>query len=129
MKNEFEMLEHFFRKSDKERYELLLKNKKKRTKFVEKLAHDIVFDSKWMVKIEPSRQTSKNIFNILIEKGAENSCYVISCNSTLDSRTMPLDEALDKVVGFQFGTILCCISGKLLYYEGESTNERYIVEC
>ena len=37
-------------------------------------------------------------------------------------------EALEKIVGLRMGAFISCIPGVLAYFEGEETNERYILE-
>ncbi|MGA2348155.1 MAG: hypothetical protein ABSF93_19245 [Candidatus Sulfotelmatobacter sp.] len=39
---------------------------------------------------------------------------------------MPLVEALKKIVGYQMGTFLTCVPGKLAYFEDEE--DRWILE-
>ena len=41
---------------------------------------------------------------------------------------MPLEIALDEIVGFGFATIIICIPGKLGYFEDEGMHQRYILK-
>jgi hypothetical protein len=62
------------------------------------------------------------------KKGASSTCYVISQKSDFDGKQMLLEKALDELEGSGFGTIICCIPSKLLYWEGESPGMRYVIE-
>jgi hypothetical protein len=55
-------------------------------------------------------------------------CHVISTSSELDGRDLNLVEVLEQVVGFGEGTLISCIPGRLGYFEGESANDRFILE-
>jgi hypothetical protein len=41
---------------------------------------------------------------------------------------MSLDIALKQIVGYEFGTIVNCVPGKLAYFEGEGPKHRFILE-
>jgi hypothetical protein len=49
----------------------------------------------------------------------------MSEDSDLDGKELPLLEALKKVVGYQMGTFLSCVPGKLAYFEDE--DDRWIL--
>ncbi|NML66446.1 hypothetical protein HHL22_14635 [Hymenobacter sp. RP-2-7] len=53
-------------------------------------------------------------------------CYVSSADEKLNEQTMPIDEALDKIIGSITTTIVSFIPGKVAYFEGHSPGDRYI---
>jgi hypothetical protein len=53
---------------------------------------------------------------------------VLSENTDLDGRELPLEGALQLVVGYQMASFLSCLAGRLVYYEGEGINERYFLQ-
>ena len=63
---------------------------------------------------------------LLAGKGAGSKCWVISENSELDGQEIDLQTALEKTIGYQMGTFISCIPGKLAYFEDE--DGRYILE-
>jgi hypothetical protein len=63
---------------------------------------------------------------LLVEKGAGAKCWVISENSELDGKEIDLQTALKETIGYQMGTFISCIPGKLAYFEDE--DGRYILE-
>jgi hypothetical protein len=79
-----------------------------------------------MTAVAPDRQTCRAISSLLRANGAGDTCLVISENSAFDCRRMPLDEALDLVMGTNSGSILSCVPGRLAYYEGEEPSDRCI---
>ncbi len=57
---------------------------------------------------------------MLLKKfGAPDQCWVVSDERELDARRMNLNEVLEEIVGRTFATFLCCINGKLAYFENE----------
>jgi hypothetical protein len=74
-------------------------------------------------------QTADKIEALLKEKGAPDTCYVISTNPQIDQKQLPLAEVLQGIVGnADEGSVLSCIPGKLAFYEGEDAGARYILE-
>jgi hypothetical protein len=47
-------------------------------------------------------------------------------NSELDGKEIDLQTALKETIGYQMGTFISCIPGKLAYFEDE--DGRYILE-
>ncbi len=62
------------------------------------------------------------------KKGAPERCYVISESSDFDGKEMLLIDAIEEVLGYGMGSIISCVAGKLVYYEGEMPSHRYILE-
>jgi len=51
---------------------------------------------------------------------------VVSEDSRIDSKQMPLLTALEQVVGYGMGTLISCIRGRLAYFENE--DQRCLLE-
>jgi len=120
----------FVLKEKQERFLAFLASPKHREKFTRELAHFRGFDPRFASavqwKVDPKLglwqkrvQGMGNIVQLLESRGAGESCWVISEDSRLDGREMRLAEAIEGVVGRGMGTLLCCVPGKLAYYEGE----------
>jgi hypothetical protein len=74
----------------------------------------------------PTNQSSPESIGVLLRKrGAPSQCYVVSSNAELDGREMSLDEALAQTVGWDAGTFISCLPGKLAYFEDE--DRRYLL--
>ncbi len=100
---------------------------KARDKFVDGLNHSLEVDDRFARKVPASTDTVEWILDELRRRGAPEACYVISTNPDLDSRAMPLAEALGEVHAMHMGTLISCIPGQLAYYEGEDPHERYVL--
>jgi hypothetical protein len=120
----------FVLKGKQERFVNFLANPKHRRKFTRELAHFRGLDPRFATpvpwKVDPKLELRQrgaqgigNIVHLLESRGAEKTCWVISENSRLDGREMDLADALEEVVGRGMGTILCCVPGKLAYFEDE----------
>lgn len=56
----------------------------------------------------------------LAERGAPKRCRLISAAAELDGREMPLAEAIEEVQSHGWGTIICCLPGRLAWFRDES---------
>lgn len=121
-------IESFVIKAKQDRVKILQKSKKGRDKFRLSLAHYPDFDNKFILSIPSNLQNDKGVCDLLVKKGAPSNCYIISENNLVDNKIMSLDEALTSVVGSSMGTIISCIPGILCYYEGEESNNRFILQ-
>lgn len=110
----------------RERYVEAVSNDKRRRKFIAKLSHFDDFDPRWIVQIAPASQNPEAIKAMLTKRGATATCQAISEFVELDGQEIPLTDALQKVIGYEMGTILCCVPGRLAYFESEET--RFILE-
>jgi hypothetical protein len=64
----------------------------------------------------------------LKKNGAPEKCHVISEDIDVDGKEMMLREAIEEVLGYGLGSILSCIPGRLVYYEGEGPGDRYVLK-
>jgi hypothetical protein len=109
-----------------ERYLSLLKLKKRK-----EALRDLLSGKDWNMAlaraIPPNDQNASAIEALLVNLGVETECYVLSENSKLDGKLMPLREALNEIVGFQMASLMSCNPGAIAYYEGEGKNCRFIL--
>jgi hypothetical protein len=116
----------FIHPGKKDRF-LTLLSKSDRSKLTSQFAHGVKLDFRFAEQIPPKLQNVNDIEKMLKSKGATSNCFVISENSQLDEKEMPLREALIATIGQGMGTFISCIPGKLAYFEAEEANERYIL--
>ena len=107
--------------------ELLSKPKRRRT-FLRTLAHFGDLDPRFCVQIPSTEQSASGIASLLRKRGAPAECYLISEDLALDGKSMPLPDALQKIVASGMGTLVSCIPGRLGYYEGEARGDRCLLE-
>lgn len=123
---EVETVRAFSTSAKRARVGEMFSNRKRRAKFVDDLAYFRDFDPRYMVAIPSASQNAAGIEALLVARGAPPLCCVMSEWSVWDGREMPLAEALKEIVGKGMGTIVCCISGRLAFFENE--DGRYILE-
>jgi hypothetical protein len=121
------LIRSFMVPSKQERYIGFLANPKRRAKATSALYHLRDLDPRYVVAIPGNQQSAGPIEHALRTRGAGDSCHVISTNTALDGKRLPLAEALDAVIGFGSGTLLSCVPGKLGYYEGEGPSDRCVL--
>jgi hypothetical protein len=109
----------FVEKDRRER--LLFEMRKHRGRFLGRFCHNALayLDLRFVTAIKPPNSDPDQILQLLKSGGAGPICYVISTRDEIDSRFMPLDEALTAAVGFGLPSIVSCIPGKLAYLETE----------
>ena len=83
-----------------------------------------------MFKISEAVPSHHTVLRILKKAGASSQCYVIAPdNLKIDGTEMPLEAALEAVVGFG-PAVISCIHGSLAYFETEQSfgaPDRYIL--
>jgi hypothetical protein len=118
-KAEEELIKAFFPKERRERYLEGLANPKKRRKLTDEFCHFNPADPRYVVTIPSSEQHPQNIYRLLKQYGAPDQCWVISDELSLDSRIFNVKETLEDIIGRTFAIFLCCVDGKLAYFENE----------
>jgi hypothetical protein len=109
---------------------VFLASPRNREKFTKELAHfrwfDVRFASAVPWKVDPKLklwdrhvQGIDNVSRLLKSKGAGQTCWIISEDSSLDAQELQLEPALESAIGSRMGAILSCMPGKLAYYVGE----------
>ena len=113
----------FFEKGRSERFAEMGDKEKTRSKWTDKLNHS--------PGLKPEHTTwlpsNADILTQLKQKGAPQTCSIISNSSRLDGKSMDLEEAIKEVKHDGWGSVLICIPGKLGYYYGESGEQRALL--
>ena len=121
------LIQAFVSADRRDRYLGLLSSTKGRTKLRAHLAHFDDLDPRYATRISATEQSVSGIASLLRQNGAPTTCYALSEGGDLDGRELPLEEALQAVVGQGIGTFLSCVPGRLGYFEREGVNERYLL--
>jgi len=127
MTNEDSLIKAFADPARAGRYLGLLGSPRGRAKLIATLAHDFRLDSRYATRVASTESNARSIERLLRKLGAPEVCYCLSENPELDTREMPLGEALAATVGYGMGTLISCVPGKLAYYESEERGERYVL--
>jgi len=107
---------------------LMTSGEKGRLKLRALLANDIQLDSDYASLIPSNQQFSEPVFQILLNEGAPDRCFILSEHAELDGTEMTLRRATREFVGSNIGTFISCIPGKLGYYEEDAVKRRYLLK-
>jgi hypothetical protein len=107
----------------RDRYVELLANEKRRANFLDCLNHYRDIDERYASEV-PS---SADAVSLLRDRGAPDVCRVISDCRETDGREMPLADAVEQAEFVGWGTIFCCIPGRLAYFLDEAGSKRRLL--
>jgi hypothetical protein len=124
--DEQQLIRAFFVPSKRDRYIEMIASTRGRQKFLRELSHFKSLDPRYCIGLPNAVRTPEEIATFLHQEGAPPTCWVTSEDRDLDRQEMSLVEALKRIVGYQMGTFLSCVPGKLAYFEGEE--DRWILE-
>lgn len=122
---EIKVIKKFINKDKQDRYIQFVSLQKNRQKFISDLSH---FN---FLKWDLFDDVNGNEENIIIGALQKNhvdykSCYVISENVDIDTKTLEVKEAIKETIGFGMGTILVFGNAEMIFYECETMNTRFI---
>lgn len=121
---EIAVIEKFVRKEKQARYKQFISSIKNRKKFLSELPHFKDFRLELFEEVRVNER--EIIFNKLKSlKSNQNTCYVISENSTIDQKQILVEEAIS-FLDSDLATILVFGQAEMIYYEGEPPNNRLI---
>jgi len=107
------------------RYLYLLK--KSRLDMLHKLPHFRHLDRRYATRVHVLPSQVSEFSSELKSRGAPDSCYLISMDGELDGMTMPLEEALDRVIRGGETTVVSCIPERLCYFHDEERANRFVL--
>ena len=126
--HESEFAHNFIVPEKRARYLALLESTSGRKKILNGLNHCPDLDPRFASRIPGNQSSAESIEAMLLQKGAPDTCYVMSDNPDIDGRELSLTKALSETVGMDAGTFVSCLPGKLGYFEMEGFDGRYILE-
>src|SRR6185503_8064990 len=118
---ESSFIKRFITENKQERYLNLIANAEKRKKFISELAHFKFLD---FSKFDKLNGAIESVVKQMI--GGIRDCYIISENKMIDTKRIEVESALSQVIGYGMGTLLIFGDAKLVYYEGEAKNDRWL---
>jgi hypothetical protein len=124
---EVQLVRTFIVPTKRERYAGFLASPKLRPKFLGALYEFHDFDPASVVDLAGPTDSARGVIAELRRLGAPEDCYVISNNDDLDGATKPLVEVIERVFAVVDGTLICCVPGRLAYFEGEAPKNRFIL--
>lgn len=122
---EIKVIKRFIDKAKQDRYIQFISSPKNRHKFIRDLSHFNFFQ--WGLFEAVKGNEKQAILQALQKNGvADETCYVISENSAIDTKTLDTREAIRETVGYGMGTILVFGDAEIIYFESETMNTRFI---
>ena len=122
---EIKVIKKFVDKTKQDRYIQFVSSSKNRHKFISDLSHFNFF--KWDLFEAVKGNEEQTIIQALQKNAvADKTCYVISENTNIDTKTLDTKEAISETVGYGMGTILVFGDADMIYFESETMNTRYI---
>ena len=117
------LVKSFFVKRVQERVLHELFSPKKRDQALYRLDHlyKNMLKNEYLIEITPPNSWHEDIYDLLKQHGAPDTCYCLSENEWINGKELPLKEALEHAVGFGFSSIISCIPGELAYFEAEQS--------
>ena len=128
MNHEDSFVNAFIVPEKRSRYLQLLANPKRRREILDRFNHQLDYDDSLATAVTASQHSSQQLEKLLRAKGADDICYVIADQLSLDGHDIPLEEALDSVYCHDFAAVISCIPGRLAYYKPESPSHGFIFE-
>ena len=104
----------------RERARYLLERDSGRQTFIGTLHHGPPFDERYVDVLEDADRRPEALERNLRGRGAPDRCYVLSTSLELDAQWLPLDAALQTVIGDDCESVLVCLPGRLVHYHGEA---------
>lgn len=124
-----DFIKRFVKQNKRERILQFLNKEKNWKKIINEFHSSNIFENKVLKEINPNKQDSESIYDILKTLGAEDECYsLLDYLENVESKWALLDK-LEDSVGFTVETIIYCSKSKLGYYEGGHSKDRYILKA
>jgi hypothetical protein len=115
---EIKVIKRFVDKAKQDRYIQFVSSPKNRQKFISDLPHFNFFQ--WDLFDPVKGNEAQAIVQALQKNGvADKTCYVISENTGIDTKTLGTKEAINETVGYGMGTILVFGDADMIYFENE----------
>ena len=122
---EIEVIKKFVNKAKQDKYIQFVSTLKNRPKFINDLSH---FNFLKLDKFDKLEKNEEQIIFTTLQKNkvVDKTCYIISENKNIDTKTLDIKQAIIETVGYGMGTILVFGNADIIYYECETMNTRYI---
>jgi hypothetical protein len=105
------------------RWLTMMANAKKRSQFLDRLNHCRDLDERFVVPVGSQQSAIVE----LQQRRAPDRCHLISDSKKLDQQEMKLTDALDAIEESGWGTLVCCIPGRLAYFYDEGGMRRWLL--
>jgi hypothetical protein len=123
--DEVAMVRAFIKRPRQERWLSALGSPKSRRRLLDRLNHCDDIDERFASPLD----CREDAMAMLAARQAPAVCHAISDIAELDGRDLSLAKAIELAEAGGFGTILCCLPGRLAYYRDEAgQGRRWLLE-
>lgn len=117
---EAKFVDAFVLKSKRSRYKKLLRDPGKRNKILDRLNHNADLDFSQGVELAGRHAFSALLIQKLSTYNIDDQCWLISDDSDLDCRLLPMREAAELTADADWGTIMICPPNPIAVYRAEA---------
>ena len=117
----------FIVKDKQERYLQILGSPKRRREMLDRFNHNLDFDPKYAALVPKELRVADKLAHLLQARGAGETCHVIADSLDADGLDLPLREALTEVIAHDFGSVLCCLPGRLAFHKAEAIEQAWYI--
>jgi len=117
----------FIVKDKQERYLQFLASPKRRREILDRFNHVLDFDPKFATLVPKELRTADKLIQLLGQRGAAETCHVMADTLDIDGEDSPLREALAEVIAHDFGSVLCCLPGRLAFHKAEAIEQAWYI--
>jgi hypothetical protein len=100
-----------------------LASSKRRKAFLDQLNHCRDIDERYATPLGSITEAMSE----LQSRGAPAVCHVISDIAAIDGQDLPLRAAIERAELEGWGTLICCVPGRLAYYIDEAGSQRRLL--
>jgi hypothetical protein len=114
----------FLEPSSRDRFRNALTSSRARSKFTAKLAHFAHLDPRFATKVGDKSLVAGRLHDL----GAQRVCYVMSEDSEIDARFIPLSDAIQFTIAAAAGSLISCHPGRLGCFVGEERHSAWVLQ-
>jgi hypothetical protein len=122
---ELKVIQRFVNKDKQDRYVQFVSSTKNRKKFIADLNRNDFLQTEAFDYVRGA-ESEVVALALQVQGVTSTACYIISENTSIDTQTMAISEALQASVGRGMGTLLVFGNAEVVFYECETINIRYI---
>lgn len=116
---EAKFVDVFVLEAKRSRYKKLLRNPRKRGKILDRLNHNADLDFSQGVELIGKEAFSAQLIEKLLAYDIDEECWLISDDSDLDCKLLPMREAAELTAEANWGTIMICPPKPIVVYRAE----------
>lgn len=104
-----------------------LASPKRRREILNRFNHALEFDPKFATPVPKELCTAERLMQLLRQRGAAETCHVMADSLDIDGEDLPLREALAQLIAHDFGSVLCCLPGRLAFHKAEAIEQAWYI--